>query len=543
MLMFLLLLLLETCAFANGLASVSSTYSCGENHTQEFSGNGLLVKQSTHDQSKYFILTTCHLSDGTNPSISYRGQTLKVLSRYCDAKSDLDWLEVESSNIYTESNDLFSYIPNDGICVGHSADSCWTIKAPPLSSFEKNASVLSIVKGLNPYEGNFNYAGAPYKPDAVISFVVGKNISNSMNGIADDGAEWPKKTLGGRLLVPAKIAGGLSGGVLMQERDLIINGEPQKINFLEGIAASYERDFAQSSFVSKEKIAKHLKSAFSGRRGHANDARFRCHNGLLYLDNGNGYREIGPTQALSGSGERADGGDDKSDNTTDPYVKYNILPGLEYQSHKFAPKQQVVALQIGASYLYANQGAIDFLDSVRALGAEKRLPLGSDLAKILQKRINDNSTNRPPIGSRAFEIPVGASKHRQIIGAASFKFLPDGGVSIRIPFRTPIEETLEIELDSYGVMRKPKANDSFRPTLIVTGSESKKDYFIDLRDFYFINTESYGSTLAKNKILDGKPSLRIRRGDSKQELMIEFTEAQFRSESLHIKPEQSLKAQ
>lgn len=487
-----------------GVHAVQGTYLDEFTGTdRKFSGKISLIT----DGSRAFVLTNAHLLQGERGfELKLPEGAAKIRRRWIDAAADVAWLEIEPPG----GLDYFAaYAPQcqcfavNARAVGESADS-WVevgfetaFPGALASGFEWGRSIgLSL---LTPWRGS-----TP--------------------------AELPESAAGNRILSRIRTAPGVSGSPL-------VKWDASGAVRIHAMAVSLDRDFETTYFVPESALVRGWNEI---RRMNESEhtvgkARFRLRSGLLYLDYGDGFTEINPTQAFAGGGETTDGGGGETTDggegmedflfrfSSQRLARLGIHPGITW---KGVPALALRIPGLSEVPVFGNRAALDYvfapersevLSAVAPIQAQD-----ADLGRYLRTKLKIG--HGLGANMRHFAMEVGYTSDRGVsVDAAWIELLEDGRVRVELPFLKPKAQRISFELDSRGRLLgrdgKP-VSAAFEPRIW-------KDAWIDLTDFYFVNLSDVPRH-GLPYLNETAPILKVIRDGDPNEYYFEFKFADYR---------------
>lgn len=290
-----------------------------------------------------------------------------------------------------------------------------------------------------------------------------------------------------------------------------------------GLTLARDRVFPISYFLGAQEILAQFHRFKKGDRGVRNHGIWRMINQLTFRELKDGTVEVNPVDQFTGKGETADSGGSKSCGPSSHfysqfYSQYAIQAGMVWRGQKdivaiewkdvFALNRLGRLKELFESPIAADMSSYAFFsEAEKQLGRPiqiRLIRLQDRLINLLHARYKLDGNLAQEFTVRGFEYPPAAPKKSQHHGVPTLEFQWNS-VQVTIPFFLPTSDTVTFVLNERGGLE----DQDFRP-LIEVSSTSRKNYLVDLRQFFFrdLSVEQPESG-AHNPV----PTIRIRRQD------------------------------
>lgn len=460
---------------------------------QRVVGTGALIEVPTPTENRYFILTAAHVSQGENLKVFANDNELQLKdrsSRISDSRLDIELIEIE------RPRDL---LPLAKLEKSMSGDAFFHVA---LRSSPGSLRLVHPLTGeqLKPFYVGLSYDAKTKGPFATRSFVLvppgsyserAENLGHWIDSQNDPLDYLQESLYGDTLFTPATglIAEGMSGAPLVQSRR--IDGKIYQI--IDGVAIQYHRFGSKSYFAKSQSVLGLLNSYLAGNRGAMNQYRWKHSNGSLYRVfcvrlNGrcrSASEEMtsprGPVGGVRGDGGFSVGGDKVS-------VSLSALGApiqIEGQA-VFGFRAQRKSAGSKPFYIEANLGGVDFVERNQDLYDFEVIGANFLARDLLLQRYQNKS-------QEAFSLPFELSyKEYPLIKAKIDTFrmdfvLPLGRAQTKSAEMRP-RDVVSFSLDERGrLMSGQKTLDQYRPIIRVRGSLTGVDYFVDIRQLFFLD--------------------------------------------------------
>lgn len=291
--------------------------------------------------------------------------------------------------------------------------------------------------------------------------------------------------------VPTRIPEGSSGSPLIENnvpglaRQKVIKGLAKRnLRKYEGSFFSHEVDI--ENFVHKLQIRLGLKGIQDQWIG---SVRWLSRNGLLFKDYGGGTWEINPNSNWTGNGHSGDPGNGhsgdpghsgppepksclagekgKTQGIDEDLVRFGLNEGLKWKGQPICLFRIQNREGFSEFYIEANSEALNYLERLRE-GDFTPLGCGQPLWPLLQKKLSLSS-----------KLSKRSSSERY----CSITPKSDGSIEVKIPLGR--FESIEFELDSFGILKSQKQSKEKFQSLLALKSSRRNPHLVDIRGLYY----------------------------------------------------------